>query len=47
MPERLTYRYVTATLDLAIPSQQGNLLVCDHEGELVQRASIARPSRSR
>lgn len=47
MPEHLTYRYVTATLDLAIPSQQGNLLVCDHEGELVQRASIVTPSRSR
>lgn len=43
MPEHLTYRYVTASLDLAIPSQQGNLLVCDHEGELVQRTSIARP----
>lgn len=47
MPEHLTYRHVTATLDLAIPSQQGNLLVCDHEGELVQRASIVTPSRSR
>jgi transposase InsO family protein len=40
MPEKLVYRYVTAALDLEIPSEEGNLLITDTEGELVARASV-------
>lgn len=43
MPETHVYRYVTATLDLAIPRTEQNLLVCDTDGELVIRASVPRP----
>lgn len=41
VPKRLTYRYVTATVDLAIPDREGNLAVVDHEGELVMTDSVA------
>lgn len=44
MPEALTYRYVTARLDLAIPAEHGNLIVCDHDGEIVTRASLPTPN---
>jgi transposase InsO family protein len=43
MPETQLYRYVTATLDLAIPQADGNLIVSDTDGELVLRASVPRP----
>lgn len=43
MPEAVVYRYVTATFDLAIPEAESNLAVCDCEGELVARASVAPP----
>jgi transposase InsO family protein len=43
MPETHVYRYVTATLDLATPAGQGNLLVADADGELVLRADVPRP----
>jgi transposase InsO family protein len=43
MPETHVYRYVTATLDLAIPANEGNLLVSDTDGELVTRASVSQP----
>jgi putative transposase len=43
MPETHVYRYVTATLDLAIPQTDGNLLVSDTDGELVLRASMPQP----
>lgn len=43
MPETHVYRYVTATLDLAVPADEGNLLVSDTDGEQVVRASVSRP----
>jgi hypothetical protein len=43
MPETHVYRYVTATLDLAIPIGEGNLLVADTNGEQVLRAEAPRP----
>jgi len=39
MPDQLAYRYVTATLDLSIPTTEENLLV-HHEGELIARSQI-------
>ncbi|MGH2804937.1 MAG: hypothetical protein ACRDL4_18140 [Thermoleophilaceae bacterium] len=39
MPDQLAYRYVTATLDLSIPTTEENLLV-HHEGELITRSQI-------
>jgi putative transposase len=39
MPRALVYEYVTAVLDLAIPSAEGNLRV-QREGELLARASV-------
>ena len=45
MPETHVYRYVTATLDLAIPAGEGNLLVTDTDGELVLRGNVPRPGR--
>jgi len=39
MPRALVYEYVTAVLDLAIPSAEGNLRV-QREGELLASASI-------
>ncbi|MGH2712933.1 MAG: helix-turn-helix domain-containing protein [Thermoleophilaceae bacterium] len=43
LPETQVYRYVTATLDLSIPSGEGNLLIADHGGELVSREPLPRP----
>jgi putative transposase len=43
MPERLAYHYVTATLDLALPVTEGNLLITDHHGELFMRTSLPTP----
>jgi putative transposase len=43
MPATHVYRYVTAALDLAIPADEGNLLVSDTDGQLVLRAAIPRP----
>ena len=40
MPEQLVYDYVAATLDLAIPAPEGNLLISRVDGELAHRASI-------
>jgi hypothetical protein len=34
---------VTAALDLAIPTRDGNLLITDTDGELVLRANVPRP----
>ena len=45
MPEAHAYQYVTATLDLAIPAGEGNLLVTDTDGELVLRGNVPRPGR--
>lgn len=43
MPETHVYRYVTATLDLAIPAGEGNLLISDTDGELVLRTNVPHP----
>ena len=43
LPQQLTYHYVTATLDLALPAADGNLLITDHQGELVLRTSVPAP----
>lgn len=43
VPKRLVYRYVTATLDLAVPEREGNLSVIDHEGELAMTEAVALP----
>lgn len=43
LPETQVYRYVTATLDLSVPTEEGNLLVSDNDGELVARHSVRRP----
>jgi putative transposase len=43
VPEGLVYRYVTATLDLALDPAEGNLLV-HRDGELALRATIPRPT---
>jgi hypothetical protein len=40
MPDELVYRYVTATLDLSIPSAEGNLLV-HRDGELIARSQLS------
>lgn len=44
MPEDAVYHYLTATLDLSIPQAEGNLAVCDCEGELVAKASVPAPA---
>jgi hypothetical protein len=36
---------VTAALDLAIPTRDGNLLITDTDGELVLRANVPRPDQ--
>ena|SRR5680860_47435 len=43
MPETRVYRYVTATLDLAVPAGEENLLVTDTDGELVLQVEVPRP----
>ncbi len=45
MPETQVYRYLTATLDLSIPADKGNLLIVDHNGELIATHNIPRPRR--
>lgn len=43
MPETHVYRYVTAVLELAIPTGEKNLLVTDTDGELVLRTEVPSP----
>lgn len=43
MPETQVYRYLTATLDLSIPTEKGNLLIADHNGELIAKHNVPRP----
>jgi len=45
MPETQVYTYLTAALDLSIPAQKGNLLITDHNGELIAKHNIPRPGR--
>jgi transposase InsO family protein len=43
VPDTHVYRYVTASLDLAVPAGEPNLAVCDTDGELVTRVSVPQP----
>lgn len=45
MPDGSAYQYVTATLDLALPPDQHNLLISDDHGELLTTAKL--PIRGR
>jgi putative transposase len=45
MPDGSAYRYVTATLDLALPAGEHNLLVCDDHGELLTTGRLSTPAR--
>src|SRR5918996_3902432 len=44
MPDGSAYRYVTATLDLALPADKHNLLVCDDQGELLATGRLSTPA---
>ncbi|MGH2745363.1 MAG: helix-turn-helix domain-containing protein [Thermoleophilaceae bacterium] len=43
MPETQVYTYLTAALDLSIPTEEGNLHISDHDGELIATHNIPRP----
>jgi len=43
MPETHVYSYLTAALDLSIPTEDGNLLISDHDGKLIATHNIPRP----
>jgi putative transposase len=45
MPDGSAYQYVTATLDLALPAREHNLLVCDDHGELLTTGRLTTPAR--
>ncbi|MGH2847012.1 MAG: helix-turn-helix domain-containing protein [Thermoleophilaceae bacterium] len=45
LPETQVYRYVTAALDLSVPAKEGNLLIADHDGELLATHNIPRPGQ--
>jgi len=45
VPDGHAYRYLTATLDLAIEPEHDNLLVSDEHGELITATRLARPRR--
>ncbi|MGH2947587.1 MAG: DDE-type integrase/transposase/recombinase [Solirubrobacteraceae bacterium] len=43
MPDGSAYQYVTAALDLALPADQHNLLICNDQGELLTAARLPTP----
>jgi putative transposase len=45
MPDGSAYQDVTATLDLALPAGEHNLLVCDDQGELLTTGRLSTPAR--
>ena len=45
MPDGSAYQYVTATVDLALPAEEHNLLVSDDSGELLTTARLRTPGR--
>jgi hypothetical protein len=45
MPDGSAYQYVTATLDLALPAGEHNLLVSDDQGELLTTGRLTTPAR--
>jgi hypothetical protein len=44
MPDGSAYQYVTATLDLALPADEHNLLVCNDQGELLTTGRLPTPA---
>ena len=44
MPDGSAYQYVTATLDLALPADEHNLLITNDQGELLTTARLRTPS---
>jgi putative transposase len=45
VPDGSAYQYVTATLDLALPAGNDNLLVSDDQGELLTTGRLSTPGR--
>jgi putative transposase len=45
MPDGSAYQYVTATLDLALPTAEHNLLVSNDQGELLTTGRLPTPGR--
>jgi putative transposase len=45
VPDGSAYQYVTATLDLAPPAGEHNLLVCNDQGELLTTGRLPTPAR--
>jgi len=43
MPDGSAYQYVTATLDLALHTEEHNLLICDDTGELITTGRLTTP----
>ena len=43
MPDGSAYRYVTATLDLALTGEEHNLLVSSDQGELLTTGRLPTP----
>ena len=44
MPDGSAYQYVTATLDLALPADEHNLLISDDQGEVLTTAKLPIPA---
>jgi hypothetical protein len=44
MPDGSAYQYLTATLDLAVPADEHNLLISSDQGELLTTARLPTPS---
>jgi putative transposase len=45
MPGGSAYQHVAATLDLTLPADQHNLLICDDHGELLTTGQLSIPAR--
>jgi putative transposase len=45
MPDGSADQYVTATLDLALPADEHNLLICNDQGELLTTGRLPTPAR--
>ena len=45
MPDGSAYQYVTATLDLALSTEEHNLLVASDQGELLTTERLPSPAR--
>jgi len=45
MPDGSAYQYVTATLDLALATDEHNLLISNDQGELLSTGRLPTPAR--